>query len=425
MSFSVTFIQRFFSNYQAISKFYIAFSGGLDSTVLLHTMHATELPIHAVYVNHHLQKENDDWQHHCGQQCERWNIPFTVLHAEIKQQPRQSLEELARNARYELLTGLLGLNDALVTAHHQDDVAETILLQLLRGAGPQGLAGMPECKQLKMGLLLRPLLTISRKQINDYASEHHLDWIEDPSNQDNHFDRNFLRNDVIPKLCSRWPSAQQSIARSAQLHAEVSNCLNELADIDLQQASTEQTKILNIAALQVLSRERLSNVLRYWIRAHQMRVPSRKILQHVIKDIVEKQEIETSPMQSWKEGEIRRYQNQLYLLQPLSPHDPYQEICWKIDQPLYIESLGRTLMPEELNAMVLPTEVKELMVRFRQGGERLKPIGQKQHRSLKKLLNDAEVPPWMRDRIPLLYHGDVLISVLGYWNTAQVCENTA
>ncbi len=425
MSFSVTFLQRFFSNYQHISKFYIAFSGGLDSTVLLHAMHATDLPVHAVYVNHHLQKENDDWQHHCGHQCKQWSIPFTVLHADIKQQTQQSPEELARNARYELLTGLLGVNDALVTAHHQDDVAETMLLQLLRGAGPQGLAAMPEFKQLNMGLLLRPLLTITRKQINDYATDHHLDWIEDPSNQDNRFDRNFLRNDVIPKLCSRWPSAKQSMARSALLHAEVSNCLNDLAEIDLQQAYTEQSKILNISALQALSRERLSNALRYWIRAHQMRVPSRKILQHVIQDIVEKQEIETSPVQSWKEGEIRRYQNQLYLLKPLSSHDPNQELCWKIDQPLYIESLDRTLMPEELKEMGLPSEVKELMVRFRQGGERLKPIGQKQHRSLKNLLNDAEVPPWMRNRIPLLYQGDVLISVLGYWNTAQVCETTA
>ena len=424
MSFSVTFLQRFFSNYQEISKFYIAFSGGLDSTVLLHSMQAAELPIHAVYVNHHLQKENDDWQHHCGQLCEQWEIPFTVLHAEINQQPQQSLEELARNARYELLCDLLNVNEALVTAHHQDDVAETMLLQLLRGAGPRGLAAMPEHKQLNVGLHLRPFLKITRKQLSDYATQHNLDWIEDLSNQDNRFDRNYLRNEVLPKLLSRWPSAQQSMARSAQLHAEVSNCLNELAEIDLQQARTEQTNILVIPALQKLSQERLSNALRYWIRAHQMRVPSRKILQHVIQDIVAKQEIETSPVQSWGEGEIRRYQNQLYLMDPLHPHDPNQEFCWEIDQPLYIESLDRTLLPKELKEMDLPLGVKELTVRFRQGGERLKPIGQKQHRSLKKLLNDAEVPPWMRDRIPLLYHQEQLISVLGYWNTAHVCETT-
>ena len=424
MSFSITFLQRFFSNYQDISKFYIAFSGGLDSTVLLHSMQAAELPIHAVYVNHHLQKENDDWEHHCEQQCRQWEISFSALHAEINQQPQQSLEELARNARYELLTRLLSVKEALVTAHHQDDVAETMLLQLLRGAGPHGLAAMPEHKKLNVGLHLRPLIKITRKQLKEYAILHNLDWIEDPSNRENRFDRNYLRNEIMPKLHARWPSAQQSMARAAQLQAEVSTCLNELAQIDLQKAITQETNILMNSALQKLSQERLSNALRYWIRAHQMRVPSRKIIQHIIQDIIAKQEIETSPVQSWKEGEIRRYKNQLYLLKPLPPHDPNQELCWKIDQPLYIKSLDRTLLPGELREIDLPRGVKELMVRFRQGGERLKPIGQKQHRSLKKLLNDAEVPPWMRDRIPLLYHNNMLISVLGYWNTTQVCETT-
>ena len=220
-------------------------------------------------------------------------------------------------------------------------------------------------------------------------------------------------------------SAQQSIARAAQIQAEMSTCLQELAVIDLKYVRTDKANILSISALQTLAYERLSNVIRYWIRMNKMRVPSQKILQHIVQDIVLKKAIETSPVQRWKEGEIRRYQNRLYLLGPLSQHDPKQEICWKIDQPLYIESLDRTLLPDELAELNLPVGVKELMVRFRQGGERLKPIGHKQHRSLKKLLNDAEVPPWMRDRIPILYHNNILVSVLGYWNAAQNCETTA
>ena len=205
MSLSITFLQRFFSGYQEISKYYIAYSGGLDSTALLHSMHSIELPIHAVYVNHHLQKESDDWQHYCEKQCKQWEIPFSVLHAEILKKPQQSLEELARNTRYELLGNLLTDNEALITAHHQDDVVETMLLQLLRGSGPSGLAAMPECKQLTVGLHLRPLLKITREQIKNYAREYQLNWIEDPSNQDNRFDRNYVRNEVMPKLIARWP----------------------------------------------------------------------------------------------------------------------------------------------------------------------------------------------------------------------------
>ncbi len=418
------FLHRFFLDYPQLSKLYIAFSGGLDSTVLLHAMSNKNMPIHAVYINHHLQKENDNWQIHCEQFCQQWKIPFSVLHAEINQQPQQSIEELARNARYELLQGLVSDNDALVTAHHMNDLAETMLLHLLRGSGPQGLAAMPAEKHLAKGIHLRPLITLARNQLFEYAQEKNLQWVDDPSNSDNRYDRNYLRNEVIPILLQRWPSANQTLARSAQLQAEASSCLQELAKIDIQSATTKQTNILNNSALQKFSEERLSNVLRYWIRAHGMRVPSMKILQHVIKDIVVREEVETSPMQSWKDGEIRRYQNMLYLMPPLRPHDAGQKICWKIDQPLHIDSLDRTLQPSELNGLRLPADAEQLMVCFRQGGERLKPFGQKQHRSLKKLLNEAEVPPWERDRIPLLYHHDNLISVLGYWNTDQYCETS-
>jgi len=405
-------LQGFFSNYPSLAKIYIAFSGGF----------AIPIPVHAVYVHHHLQKENDDWQQHCEKICLQWDISFSVLHAQIHPQAQQSIEELARNARYELLQSLVSAEDALLTAHHQDDLAETLLLQLLRGAGPQGLAAMPEKKSLTMGLHLRPLLSFTRNQLLDYAQKNKLKWIEDPSNADHRFDRNYLRHELMPKLLQRWPAAQQTMARSAQLQAEASSCLEDLAKIDIQSARTAQADILNTIALQKLNPERLRNVLRYWIRTHDIRVPSKKILQQVIQDMVIKEEMDMSPVQTWKQGEIRRYQNNLYLMRPLKPHDSDQSLCWKIDQPLCIDSLNRTLQPTELNGITLPSDTEELTVRFRQGGERLKPFGQKHHRSLKKLLNEAEVPTWERDRIPLLYHREQLVSVLGYWNTAQDCE---
>ena len=427
MPLSVASLQSFFSSYQNLEKFYVAYSGGLDSTVLLHAMHAAKLPVHAVHVNHHLQQESDAWQQHCEEVCKSLSVPITVQHAQIEKVPQKSLEDSARDARYALLEELLDVNSAIVTAHHQDDLAETVLLQLLRGAGPAGLAAMPECKKLSSGYHLRPLLRYTRTELQEYASSHNLQWVDDPSNQLNDFDRNYLRNEVMPKLLERWPAAQQTLSRSAILQADALSCLSDLAKIDIQAAKTEQSQILDVSALQALSAVRLNNVLRFWIKSNDIRVPSRKVLQQIVADIVLKDEAQGSPQQTWKEGEIRRFRNHIYLMQPLKPHDVSQVFRWKIDQPLFIESLDRTLLPMELKDadISLPDGVNELTVRFREGGERLKPFGTKQHRSLKNLLQEADIPPWERARIPLLFHNDKLISVLGYWNVAHDCETTS
>ena len=426
MPLSVTSLQSFFSSYQNLEKFYVAFSGGIDSTVLLHAMHAAKLPIHAVHVNHHLQQESDAWQQHCEEVCKRLSVPITVQHAQIEKVSQKSLEESARDTRYALLEELLDVNSAIVTAHHQDDLAETILLQLLRGAGPAGLAAMPESKQLKIGYHLRPFLHFTRAELQVYSSSHKLKWVDDPTNKLNDFDRNYLRNEIMPKLLERWTATRQTLSRSAILQADALSCLNDLAKIDIQAAKTKQSQMLDVIALQALSIVRLNNVLRFWIKSNGIRVPSRKVLQQIVTDIVLKDEAQGSPQQTWKEGEIRRFRNHIYLMQPLKPHDAGQVFRWKIDQPLFIESLDRTLLPEELNNadVSLPRGVDELIVRFREGGERLKPFGTKQHRSLKNLLQEADIPPWERARIPLLFHNDKLISVLGYWSVAHDCETT-
>ncbi|MFK7814805.1 MAG: tRNA lysidine(34) synthetase TilS [Gammaproteobacteria bacterium] len=424
MSLSISQLQRFFSKHTKFDKFYVAYSGGLDSTVLLHMMHAAKLPIQAVHVNHHLQNDCDHWQLLCEKFCSSFSIPLIVQHAQITKQAQSSLEELARHARYALLEEMLEEKSAIVTAHHQDDLAETVLLQLLRGAGPAGLAAMPECKKLSTGIHLRPLLAYSRDDLLEYARDQNLQWVDDPSNQCNDFDRNYLRNEVMPILLKRWSSAQQTLSRSAALQADTLKCLQELAEIDIHAAKTDEFCKLKVSPLQELNHERLNNALRFWITSNNMRVPSKKILKQIVTDIVLKKDIETSPLQSWKEGEVRRFRNHLYLMRPLAAHDASQIIRWKIDQPLFIESLGRTLLPEELKnaGVAIPDGVNELTIRFREGGERLKPFGSNQHRSLKNLLHEAEIPPWERSRIPLLYHHDQLISVLDFWNTRHDCE---
>lgn len=424
MALITTSIQQFFKRYPDTSKYVVAFSGGLDSTVLLHIMHELNLPMCAVHINHHLQQESDAWEQHCKHISGLWKIPFTAKHVQINKIPQKSLEESARDARYKILFELIGTQNCLVTAHHKNDLAETLLLQLLRGAGPAGLAAMSIEQNLLAGKHLRPLLEYTRTELLEYAKQHSLNWVEDLSNDLLNFDRNYLRKEIMPRLVERWPGALQTLSRVADLQADAISCLRELASLDLQSAKTKKSQILNVKALQNLSRARLNNALRGWIQDHEMRTPNKKLLDHIVKDIVIKEDVESSPVQTWEEGEVRRYRDQIYLMKPLSSHDPSQEYQWRIDRPLHIESLNRTLRPTDLDrhGVVLPEGTQELIVRFRSGGERLKPFGKKHHRSLKNLFQEADVPPWERDRIPLLYCEDQLISVLGYWNAAINCE---
>lgn len=415
-----TFLQSFFEQFQPVSRYVVAFSGGMDSTVLLYCMHKLGLPLRAVHVNHHLQEACEQWQRHCHEVCEQWGIECTLVHARVEKLPQQSIEENARLARYRLLSEQLGPQDMLVTAHHQDDQAETLLLQLLRGAGPAGLAAMGMSRKLGRGMHLRPLLGFSRADLKAYARQNSLVWVEDPSNASPEFDRNYLRLEIMPGLVRRWPGALQTLTRAAALQEEAMQCLRALADMDLRTAGTDRSHVLNVGVLQRLEAARLKNALRGWMKAHDMRVPDKKSLDAITVNMVYRQDLKSSPVLAWKDGEVRRYRDRLYLIRPLSKHDPAQTFQWKLNRPLVIESLNRTLHYSELerSGVALPDGVQELTVQFRRGGERLRLSGEKHHRSLKNLFQEGHVPPWERDRIPLVYHDGRLISVLGYWNAA-------
>ena len=425
MTFNVTSLQEFF-NSQKFSKYVVAFSGGIDSTVLLHVMRVLNLPLHAVHINHHMQVDSDQWALHCESICQAWKIPCTVLHVYVEKKAQQSIEETARTARYNLFSEYINQQSCLVTAHHKNDLVETLLLQLLRGSGPAGLAAMSKVQKFYSGKHLRPMLTFARDEIEDYAQQRNLVWIEDPSNLSNEFDRNYLRNEIIPKLLDRWPGALQTLSRAVDLQRDALDCLYDLAELDLQTAKTSNPSILQIPVLQKMKHVRLRNVLRRWMQQHDMRAPNKKQLEKIILDIVCKPSSESSPVQTWLDGEIRRYREQLYLMQPLLQHDVNQVYEWELAEPLYIESLHRTLTIEDLikHAVLLPKNAKSVLVRFRTGGESIKPFGKKHHRSLKNLFQEANVPPWERERIPLIYYGEELISVLGYWNAQPACDTS-
>ncbi len=415
-----SFLQRFFEPLHSVSRYVIAFSGGMDSTVLLHGMNRLGLPLHAVHVNHHLQEECEQWQQHCHEVCRKWEIALTLAHAKVEKLAQQSIEENARQARYRLFSEQLGPHDALVTAHHKDDQAETLLLQLLRGAGPAGLASMGMCQKLACGMHLRPLLGFSRAELKEYAQQNSLVWVEDPSNHSPDFDRNYLRLEIMPRLVRRWPGALKTMSRAAGLQDEAMQCLRELASLDLLAAATDHSHILKVEVLQHLETARLKNALRGWMKSHDIRAPDKRLLDGVVENIVSRQDLKSSPVQAWTDGEIRRYRNRLYLLRPMPKHDPAQTFQWKVDRPLVIRSLNRTLHLSDLqqSGVAVPENVKELTVRFRRGGEKLRPVGEKHHKSLKNLFQEGSIPPWERDRIPLVYHDGRLLCVLGYWNAA-------
>ncbi|MGK0270431.1 MAG: tRNA(Ile)-lysidine synthase [Cocleimonas sp.] len=410
-----------------IKRILVAYSGGLDSHVLLHVLSCIskdQLDLRAVYINHGLQEQALQWSHHCHEVCKELKIPFKSVSLDLTIPKGESLEELARNARYEVLYGELEKNEILVTAHHQNDQAETLLLQLFRGAGVSGLAAMSNVNKVDVKgdsyFHLRPLLSQSRQTLENYAKEFDLTHIEDPSNKDTMFDRNFLRQEVMPLLRQRWLGIDKAISRTASLQAETKSLLDEFAQQELPNILTSesnhfvfdknQSMLLSPIVIPELlkhseAKQRL--LLRYWISQQGFDTPSAKKLQHVFSDVIESTN-DKQPLLKWRGVELRRFQQHLYITPPLSDHDVTQVITWRTDNELYIPSLNITLDPHLLNL----ASHKNITVRFRQGGESIE-ISKRGNISLKNLFQELQVPPWVRPRLPLIYEDEKLLKIVG------------
>jgi len=402
-----------------IKTWCLAYSGGIDSQVLLHLLHLTKLNVIAVYIDHGLQTESSAWAKHCEQQCKQLEIPFQCIQVNASPEKRQSPEAAARTARYAALKKIVLDGVCLLTAQHQDDQAETVLLQLLRGGGAAGLAAMPEINSFSKGWHCRPLLETTQQAIKNYANQNQLKWVEDPSNQQQQYDRNYLRHTVIPAIQQRWTSMNKTLTVFAQQQAENSNLLDALAEIDLRSV-LQSDNSLDILRLTELDNARLRNTLRFWIKSFHGPMPSRAVLQQIVQQIFNPSH-DTHALISWADVEVRRYKDSLYLLNKIS-HDASQVIEWDGTGSLYVPSLDKHIQFEQrpstkAQSFVLKAEVLSLplIVRFRQGGERIRPAGRSGRHDLKSLFQEAAVPPWQRDRIPLLYTGEVLIAVTGYW----------
>lgn len=404
-------------------RYLVAFSGGLDSTVLLHALASQrDVPVLAVHIDHGLQEGSDAWVTECAAVADSLSVEFHSARVAIQDTAAQGLEAAARDARYREFAALMTAGDWLLSAHHQDDQAETLLLNLIRGGGPAGLAGMAEVKPFAAGFLARPLLSFSRSDLRDYAALHELTWIEDASNQDSRFDRNFLRHEILPKLEGRWPEVARRLQRASGLAGDAAALLDDLAAIDAA-ALGDRCDRLDIDALCTLPRSRQRNVLRYAIRQLGLPTPSAALVDRVLEEVIAARE-DAEPVVRWQGVEVRRYRRSLYILAAdlsAAPADPGS--VGMRDQLQLDHGLG-ILRLESDAAEGLSGDMVErgLELRYRHGGEKFQPIGQAHTRKLKKLLQEAGIVPWMRDRIPLVFSGGRLVAVADLWLAADAAS---
>jgi tRNA(Ile)-lysidine synthase len=400
-------------------RFVIALSGGLDSTVLTDALARTRQEhgrkLCAVHVDHHLHADSAAWSEHCCQLAGRRGIEFIAEDAEINATAGSGLEAAAREARYSALSKHIGPNDWLLSAHHRDDQAETLLLNLLRGSGPAGLAGIGVLNRFAQGWLARPLIDVSRAELEAYAADTGLDWVEDPANQDQGFDRNYLRHSVLPVLAKRWREAGARLARSAELAGESSQLLDELAQLDLA-AIGERPARIDIGGLLSLSPARQRNLLRHALRRSGLPLPGAARLEAVTEQLVTARE-DAQPLVSWPGAAVRRFRGMLYLLPDFLPPVPSEDMVLRVDEPLDLGPGMGTLSLSRPEAVGLSpdTVAQGLTVRYRAGGEALRPYRLGQTKKLKKLLQEQGIVPWMRDRVPLVYAGDRLVAVADLW----------
>jgi tRNA(Ile)-lysidine synthase len=299
---------------------WIAFSGGMDSHVLLYFLHRyySAYPLKAIHINHQLNAAAPQWEKHCREICAALNIPLKIRRVNIVKKSGESLEAKAREARYTVFEKMLNKNDILLTAHHQTDQAETVLLQLLRGAGLRGVSAMPGISELGEGFLVRPLLDFSRDTLRLYAQHHQLEFIEDPSNSDEKFDRNFLRHAVFPVLKKRWGQCDKIIARFSRHCAEQEKLLMILAQKDYPECHGEYPDSVLISPLKQLDKSRQKNLLRYFIEKLNFSLPSEKILNELVKLCEARKD--KNPVVTWGEAESRRFRDHLFIFPSLLPH---------------------------------------------------------------------------------------------------------
>jgi tRNA(Ile)-lysidine synthase len=392
-------------------------SGGVDSVVLLDILDRLRQPLafilRAVHVNHQISPNAPAWAEFCRELCAARGVPMEVATVDLRDRRGLGLEAAARAARYQVFAGQRA--DFIVLAQHQDDQAETLLLQLLRGAGAKGLAAMPELGTRHSALsthLLRPLLEIPRADIERHARDHGLRWVEDESNLDVSCDRNFLRHQVFPVLERNFPAYRTTLSRSSRNLAEAAQLLEELARIDARAAVAEG--VLDLAALRALSPERCKNLLRHYLAGFQLAVPAVR-LEEILRQL-SAASADSSVRIALGSHELRRFQDKAWVRQRGVAVEKNLRWDWHGEAELHLAPLSGVLMFDaaaQSGISLGKLQREPVTIRLRQGGESLRPDCRRPRRSLKNLLQEAGIPPWQRECLPLLFSGESLVFVPG------------
>src|SRR3990167_1927919 len=409
-------ISNFFSKFNANQIFWLGYSGGLDSHVLLalcaeyHRM--TPIQLNVIHINHGLHHHATSWALHCAKECETYGFKYIERVIQLKFNSGDSLEAVARHERYTTFASYMNEGDVLLTAHQQDDQAETVLLQLLRGAGLKGLAAMPAINSFRSGFHARPLLNFPRAVLQAYAKQHQLSWIEDPSNDDTRLTRNYIRKEILPRLKNRWPSATNLLARSASHCSEAQVLLEEIIVIEWLKVIGSRVNTLSVKKLLYLDKAKQRLVLRAWFNRLGHPMPDMKKMTSICESVLPAKN-DRMPCIRWQQTELRRYRDDLYLIPRLLPHDSCQVVDWGLTQPLLLPGLGE-LCASLAEGYGLRADIKHVSLRFRCGGE-VYCLGKRGRHYLKNLFQEWKVPPWERNRIPLIFVVEQLVMVLGYY----------
>ncbi len=409
---------------------YLAYSGGCDSQVLLHLLDtytkSQGLTLKALHLNHGLSSNAAAWQSFCHAQCDSLGVQCLSEQAELSNDT-PNLEAMARVARQQFFAKHVTANDVLLTAHHQTDQAETLLHRAVNGAGARGVAGMAATNQMNGLNIARPLLSYSRSQIEKYAQQQGLEWVEDESNADTRFDRNYLRREVLPVLKKRWPQAEQGLARSATKAADAWQLLQDLGKIDLQKAYfPEYASALDLApplswpALQALSSERIHNAIDVWLLPHCRYPLVRSQLYEWLRQVRELSDNDSHPVLQHEDIELQYYDQRLHLLS-VYEKVPIEELNWDLQAPLALPNLALQLCADLETPATTTKQALEMSVQlaasdtvyvaWRAGGERVYQPGRVHSQAYKKCLQDARVAPWLRERLPLIkFDGNIVWS---------------
>jgi tRNA(Ile)-lysidine synthase len=405
-------LERLHDDFPLPSRYLVAYSGGLDSTVLLELLQRLRdrlpAPLAAVHVDHGLSPRAGQWAAHCRAVCAGYDIPLTTIAVQARAAAGESPEAAARRARYGALGGILTDGAMLLTAHHRDDQAETLLLQLLRGAGVDGLAAMPALRRWQRGWHARPLLPFPRAALRTWADAQGLRWVEDPSNGLQDADRNYLRHAVMPLLEARWPAAGASVARSAALCAEAAATLEHGVRTQLDAALGDDRDRLRLAALRPLPDVEQRRLLRLWLKSRGIAMPSERRLREALRQLLTARD-DAGVAVPLAGRVLRRYRGAAWLTAPATADVPVAPIDW--DGEPFSPGAGLGLLTRRLGPGGIDPrrwQRGRVQLGYRVPGWRCRPAGRSGTRSFKALVQERGIPPWQRRLLPsVLIDGEI------------------